>query len=330
MPAPATAPGFRPATWLRYGVSLGILAWVAAQLGSAGLAGLAALDWHLAVPALALAGLAYPLQAWRWQRLLRAQEITLPAARIHALFWIGNFYNSFLPGGIAGDAVRLLATWREQPGRRAAAAASLVADRLLGLGALLVLAILALAGQLAGGAHAQLETLLYTAAAALAVLAAGTIIVVQTRAWQGLAVRLLGTERADALRRTADALRHDPPALLAASALSVAVWILDFAALWLLARACGLPAGPLPLGVAAAGAYLAAALPISIGGHGVREGALVVLLGWLGLGAGQPATVATLALSFWLVNTVWSAAGGLVALVASPAAPAASSPPPQK
>jgi uncharacterized membrane protein YbhN (UPF0104 family) len=298
------------ALWLRSAVSLGALAWVATQVDWSALPGLAALDWRLAVPALLLAGVAYPLQAWRWQRLLEAQGVPLAPGRVHGLFWIGNFYNSFLPGGIAGDGVRLLATWRDHPEHKAGAAASILADRLLGLGALLGLAVLALGGQLAtAGAQGELEALFLASAGTLALLAAGTVVLTHTRAWDAPAQRLLGAERATELRRAADALAQNHGALVAASALSVAVWLCDFAALWLLARAVGLGLDPLAMTVAAAAAYVAAALPISIGGHGVREGALVLVLGWLG--AGEPERVKLLALAFWVVTVGWSLAGGL-------------------
>ena len=308
VPTPASRPAL--AAWLRYAVSLGALAWLATQVDWRALPGLAALDGWLALPAVLLAGAAYPLQAWRWQKLLAAQGVPLAPGRIHALFWIGNFYNSFLPGGVAGDGVRLVATWRDHPEHKAGAAASIVADRLLGLAALLVLAVLALGGQLAtAGARGELEALFLASAGALALLATGTVIVTHTRAWDAPAQRLLGPERAAELRRAADALAQNHGALVAASTASVAVWLLDFAALWLLARSVGLGLDPLAMTVAAAAAYVAAALPISIGGHGVREGALVLVLGWLG--AGEPERVKLLALAFWAVTVGWSLAGGL-------------------
>lgn len=297
--------------WLRYGVSLSMLGWVAAQIDWRGLGGLAAIDWSFAFPAVLLAGFAYPLQAWRWQRLLAVQGVPLAPARVHSLFWIGNFYNSFLPGGIAGDGVRLLATWREHPQRKAAAAASIASDRLLGLGALLSLAVLAIGGQLAtAGSHRELETIFLASVGALGLLAGSAALVTHTHVWDGFATRRLGTERARNLRDAADALAHNQGAIVVAAALSVAVWLLDFGALWLLARAVGFHVDPLSLTVAATAAYVAASLPISIGGHGVREGTLVLVLGWLGFGVDQPEGAQLLALAFWTMSTFWSAAGG--------------------
>jgi uncharacterized membrane protein YbhN (UPF0104 family) len=99
--------------------------------------------------------------------------------------------------------------------------------------------------------------------------------------------------------------------------LSVVVWLVDCVSLWLLGRSVGLETGLLGMTVAAAAAYVAAALPISIGGHGVREGALVAMLAALGLATTADGRVATLALAFWAVSAGWSLVGGLVWLGAS-------------
>ncbi len=303
-------------TVLRYALSLALLGWLAGRVDWARFGGLRGLDWTLAGPAVLLAGLAYPLQAWRWQVLLRAQGLALPARWVHGVFWIGQFYNSFLPGGVAGDAVRFGYLWREHPDRKAAAAASLIADRLLGLGALFALATLALGLHLAttsGGT--ELQTLLAASGAAFVLLLAAGWSATRTRWWEPVSARLLGAERAAALHDAAVSLGTRHAALTVATVLSVAVWLVDFVSLWLLARSVGLAAGPLGMTVAAAAAYVAAALPISIGGHGVREGALVAVLGLLGLGTGQAGLVALLAVAFWAVAVGWSLVGGGVWLL---------------
>ncbi len=304
---------------LRYAVSLALLGWLATRVEWTGFSRLRGLDPALLSAAVLLAGLAYPLQAWRWHLLLQAQELIVPARWVHPVFWIGQFYNSFLPGGVAGDAVRFGHLWRIQPNRKAAAAASLIADRLLGLGALLLLAILALGLHLslvAGGV--ELQGLFTASLAALGLLLAIGWSASRTRWWEPLSRRLLGPDRAAALHDAALALGQRPGCLARAAALSVAVWLADFISLWLLARSVGLTADPLAMTVAAAAAYVAAALPISIGGHGVREGALVAVLSLLGLGADQPAQVAQLALVFWAVSVGWCLFGGLVWLIARP------------
>lgn len=303
-------------TALRYAVSLAVLGWLAGRVEWHRFGELLAVDWRLLLPAVLLAGLAYPLQAWRWQWLLQAQGIALPARWVHGVFWIGQFYNSFLPGGVAGDAVRFAYLWKIVPERKAAGAASLLADRLLGLVSLCALAALALGAHLSqAGANAELTILLVASGAALALLLGFAWVFAGTAAWVPLAARVIGADRASALQAAAASLGAAPATLARCTGLSVAIWLLDFASLWLLARGIGLPCGVLEMSVAAAAAYVAASLPISIGGHGVREGTLVAVLALVGIGAGEPGAVALLALAFWTLTVGWSVVGGGVYLV---------------
>jgi uncharacterized membrane protein YbhN (UPF0104 family) len=302
-------------TALRYACSLGLLAWFAARIDWAEFGLLSDIEWSLALPAMLLAGTAYPLLAVRWQVLLRALGIHLRTAAIHRVYWIGQFYSAFLPAGIAGDAVRFAQVWRHHPDRKAAAVAALAADRLLGLAALCALAVLAVALHLGlGGQTAGLEPLVAGATVAFAVVFLLGWTATRPRVWEPLTRRLLGAERAAALHDAAVALGRAHAALVWATVLSVAVWLIDFAAVWLLAQSVGLPASPLAVSIAAAGAYVAAALPISIGGHGVREGALAAVLVLFGHRAGPGSALSVLVLAFWAMTVTWSLVGGLVAL----------------
>jgi uncharacterized protein (TIRG00374 family) len=88
-----------------------------------------------AVSALLVAGLAL-----RWRIFLRQQGIALPFTTILSLTWAGQFFNSVMPGSTGGDLVKLYRICRLAPDRKAAAVATIFADRLT---AFLVLAGLA-------------------------------------------------------------------------------------------------------------------------------------------------------------------------------------------
>jgi uncharacterized membrane protein YbhN (UPF0104 family) len=327
---PAPPSGRRARTFLRYGLSLAVLGWIGWQVEWRTFGDLRSIDGWTAAPAVLIAGLAYPLQAWRWQLLLATQGIHPRSGWVHAVFWVGNFYNAFLPGGIAGDGVRLHFTWRAFPGRRAGAAASIVADRLLGFAALLGLAVGALALQLGTqGGHAGLRALLAASAAAFVALLALALLLARPRLWTPVLGRWLGADRSASIGTAFTSVAGRRSALTGVIGLSVAVWLLDFVALWLLARSVGLEAGILEMTVAAAAAYAAASLPISIGGHGVREGTLVIVLGWLGVGASQPGLVLSLAVAFWAVTTGWSLFGGLATFILPAVAKNESATPPR-
>src|SRR5437868_10280324 len=77
--------------------------------------------------------------AFRWQILLRVQKIRLSFPRVAGLFFIGMFYNQFLPGGTGGDIIKIYLLLKETPDKKAGALLAVLFDRLIGLLALVVI-----------------------------------------------------------------------------------------------------------------------------------------------------------------------------------------------
>jgi uncharacterized protein (TIRG00374 family) len=75
----------------------------------------------------------------RWKILLKVQGIDLSNARITGLFFIGMFYNQFLPGGTGGDIVKTYLLWKETPGKKPGALLAVMFDRMIGLIALIII-----------------------------------------------------------------------------------------------------------------------------------------------------------------------------------------------
>src|SRR3977135_2025962 len=75
----------------------------------------------------------------RWQILLKVQGINLSNGRIAALFFIGMFYNQFLPGGTGGDIVKTYLLWKETPTKKPGALLAVLFDRMIGLIALILI-----------------------------------------------------------------------------------------------------------------------------------------------------------------------------------------------
>jgi uncharacterized protein (TIRG00374 family) len=78
----------------------------------------------------------------RWQLFLKMLHLQIPLAETTRLFFIGAFFNQFLPGTTGGDVVRVLYLMREHPEHRTAGFLSVAVDRLL---AMLVLVAIGLA-----------------------------------------------------------------------------------------------------------------------------------------------------------------------------------------
>jgi uncharacterized membrane protein YbhN (UPF0104 family) len=80
------------------------------------------------------------IQFYRWYLLVRVLDLPFTLRNAVRLGMVGLFYNTFLPGSVGGDFVKAFFIARGQPGRRAAAVATVVADRLVGLFGLILFA----------------------------------------------------------------------------------------------------------------------------------------------------------------------------------------------
>ncbi|HEX2851847.1 MAG TPA: lysylphosphatidylglycerol synthase transmembrane domain-containing protein [Opitutaceae bacterium] len=309
--------------FLRYALSVALVAgfiWGVDWSRLAGAQGRFAI--RPALIALLLAGLTYPLHGWRWWLLLRSQGLGLNLHWAHWVTWISQFYNAFLLGGLGGDVARVFYICRDEPGRKAAGLATIVLDRVMGLVVLMSLAAVALVtktGVLAREPGLRWVFIISFAVTVGGALAAVLLLRLDPRRWPAWLRGKLGEPRlatiADLIARVRAGKRDHALALFS----SYAIWLLDIAAVWLLAGAVGLSLPLLETCIAVAVAYAVTALPISVGGHGVRESAL---LGVLGLFALLPATeegrnaALLLAVLVWAVTIVWSLAGGIVVLAA--------------
>lgn len=75
------------------------------------------------------------LSTWKWRFLLIADGIRVRFSSLFASYWIGSFFNVFLPSTIGGDAYRIADIGRRSTST-ARTAASVMVDRLLGFLAL--------------------------------------------------------------------------------------------------------------------------------------------------------------------------------------------------
>ncbi|MCA9613981.1 MAG: flippase-like domain-containing protein [Sandaracinus sp.] len=243
--------------------------------------------------------------AARWRVLLRAYGAPKipPFGRLAALYFVGFFYNTYLPGGVGGDVVRGVVT-RESFGDGGATRALTVVlvERVLGLGGLLALvaAILAVAPPRGMEGVAGF--------AALGVVA--TLVGVACIAF----ARRLGPKLPGALGRLASSLpelAHAPSFVLAFAMSLLTQSIVGLGGYAILS---GLT-DALSMGDAFVLAPLASAtafLPFTVGGAGAREAAFVFVGEKMGLAAAD-ATAASLLV--WAAQLVVAAMGGLVQLV---------------
>jgi uncharacterized protein (TIRG00374 family) len=240
------------------------------------------MQFTLSLVLLLLAYLSAGLRLWL---LGRANGIALTLGPFAASYYMGLFFNYLLPSGVGGDAVRVFYLARRGYDGGMLVATSIM-DRYLGLATLLIMAGVALLVLSWAGSAARAE-LAWLGAALLLMPLLGLPLWPRLVGWT---TRLLGAQRGQSrmlarIARYWDAitgLRSRGPALL----LGVGLSFFSHGLIILSYAACGYTVLPevaiAAYFIAVPVVMLAHALPISVGGLGVREAATVAMLVWLG------------------------------------------------
>lgn len=291
---------------VRIAVSVGLLAIVAASIDWDTVAGAledAGWGWFAAAAAVAFA--ATVVAGLRWNALLHRAGLATTAYGAVRAFFIGTFANNFLPSAYGGDAVRGWIVGRSgKPLVRSLT--SVITDRISALVCLLLLAWIAAAlkaGEVPGDVFALLLL-----ASGLAV-AGGLVAVVALRR-EGLGRFLPETIRpwAGEAKQVLRTYGRDRGLQLEVLVLGLAYQAMIIAAFWFLAIGLDLGLDPAELTLVVPPVVIIAALPISIAGFGVREGAFVVLLGEYGVSAADATLLSLLSV---VAVAIASAPGGV-------------------
>jgi uncharacterized protein (TIRG00374 family) len=91
--------------------------------------------------AVTITGLNFFLASERWRVLVKSQGIPAKVWSSFKLTLIGQFFNFAMPGGVGGDVIKAYYFTREFPGTKVVAATSVLMDRVLGLYAMIFLAL---------------------------------------------------------------------------------------------------------------------------------------------------------------------------------------------
>ncbi len=299
-------------------VSLALIAWIfhdpAKRTLMADALRAANLWWF--IPGAAATGIALFLQAARWHILLRAVGIDFAWWRTVQLYFIGAFFNLFLLGATGGDVAKIYYAVRESPTARAAAFLSIVVDRVVGLLALCLVALVVVALRFdvlmsTPIAQAMLGTLVLILGGGVGMVAVGAAISIfhlQDRLPAKLPFRTGLVDLAVATERYARA----PLALLSTFAISVVSHLLIFITFYFAARALGSALGLLDTFSVMPIVNAITSIPISLSGIGVREQIFEQLLNSL-YAIPRPQAV-LISLLGYLMMVIWSLVGGLVYL----------------
>ena len=222
--------------------------------------------------------------------------------------------------------MRLFHVIRLAPDRRTGAIFALVQDRIWGLVSLLLLGLVALIAYAArgGDARAAAQIVPSLGITLLAVMAFAALVRrFPPRRWprrvRALGLRGLGRNGWRALAEIWRLADHAPASRVALLLCSCVVWITEFAGVWWLAQACGLPLSWPIACLAVVGGTFATLIPVGVGGHGLREGALIGAVFFFDRATATrfPEEGVLLALIYLAATLGWSLCGGLVQVAAA-------------
>ena len=246
--------------------------------------------------------------ATRWYLLLRLQSIDIGLIPAIKLTFLGFSYNNFLPSSVGGDVLRAWYVTKHTP-KRLEAALSVFIDRLIGLSGLFLSAIIACLFFLKTSVAKKLTltskglpdllTKYKWAIIALAVAIAAVFVVVvllpKTRRLLKLGYTYMittGRHILVKLSKVAFLYCCRPVWMLGFLAMTLFCQTLFIFGLWLVGRELGITVGFVYYLVFIPISWVIGMLPISIGGLGVVEGALIVLFGLAGVNENNAAALA--------------------------------------
>lgn len=99
-------------------------------------------DWRWMVLSVISAGICEFFGILRWQLFLRMLRIEVPLREITRLFFIGAFFNQFLPGTTGGDVVRVIFLMQDHPEHKTEGFLSVAIDRLLAVFVLVIIGLI--------------------------------------------------------------------------------------------------------------------------------------------------------------------------------------------
>jgi glycosyltransferase 2 family protein len=250
------------------------------------------------------------LMAYRWGKILAASGLHFKTGRLFLYYLIGIFFTSFVPGGgISGDVARLIYVDRDVRDK-ALVLSTVVYERLVGVLTLLLIGLAATLMTRAGRTDRIIyvsEGVLALAFIAIALLMSGYVSSRVARLVRGMG-RRPGTVRiAEVAARTLESiseLRRDGALLFRTSMISILIRLVWSLGCYVVAWAMGLPIGLLSLFAFISLVDLVRLMPISVGGLGVREWAVIVLFGSVGITREQALTFSILAFAPVYLNAI--------------------------
>ncbi|HEY1081983.1 MAG TPA: lysylphosphatidylglycerol synthase transmembrane domain-containing protein [Prosthecobacter sp.] len=274
--------------------------------------------WGWTLAGLVSVGLSTWFSALRWQVLLVGQEHPVPGSEVLRVTVVSNFFNITSLGAVGGDAYRVLALMQRPGARKLPIMVSIMLDHMLGMVGLAFLFLTcgyAFRNQLAGYGP-EVQAIVkgfgwFMGGSMIAIILSAISFTPGLYSWgEKQWPKILGWPPLKSFAQACDAIRRAWGCSLAACVLSVLLFFTQFFSFY-----CGIFAvgGEAPLREVMAAMPIvdvAAGLPVSVSGLGVREKTFETLVHTM---TGLPeATAVSASLAGWLMSVVWGLFGGLL------------------
>jgi uncharacterized protein (TIRG00374 family) len=210
---------------------------------------------------------------------------------------IAHLFNKIMPGALGGDIVKTLYTFKENNSKRSINVIAVFVDRTMGLVSIFAFGVIALiaSGKKLDIDIGQMALLFIVSGGFLIALLSNNIldfmekVIRKIRLFQKPILKLLNS-----WRESVEYYKTHKKTVLYSLSLCVPIHFLSFISFYVFSQSIGMQINFLEIVFAIAIMWLITALPISLGGVGVRELTLVWLLGLFGVPSDQAVSLSVM------------------------------------
>jgi len=240
------------------------------------------------------------LLSWRLRLLFTGEGLDIPFGRVIQLSYIGYFFNNFMPTAVGGDIVKAYYAYK-QTNQKAKSFISVFMDRFIGLFSFICIGVIALFLS-----WKNIDPMLKKIVLTFALFFVGTFLVVLNSVLAKVVLKVLSKfklwnlgEKLSKIYRSVHEYRNKKSTILMAAGISIVAQSLYFLMIYLLARALGSELTLMTAFLIMPIISVVSMLP-SLGGLGLREGAMVIFFGPF-IGADNAFSVSILLLATLLI-----------------------------
>jgi uncharacterized protein (TIRG00374 family) len=266
-------------------------------------------------------GVTLILGIWRWRMVLAVHGLNLPWGRATEISFVAHFFNSFLLGSTGGDLMKALYAARETHHKKTEAVVTVLADRLIGLWAMLLFAgLMIIPNTSLVLRHERLRALAFLVLGMLAGCSLVAILAFRgglSRKWTGAREWLRGLPKGEWLERLLEAARdfgRQRWFIRRTTAVSMILNAVCVLQVWILSSGLNLNVPLIALFAIVPMIICISALPITPAGLGLRENLYVLVLADPVMSV-DPTAALSLSLLAYAGFLFWSIVGGVVYLL---------------